>query len=135
MPHIIWEEKYSVNIKMIDEQHKRLFEIFGNIFDRMGKKDDREALGVDVWELARYATGHFDAEELLLSEYYFPGYEQHKKEHEVFRSKVAIFQRDLEKDKTTLSIDIVHFLMSWLSHHILTVDKEYSAFLNEKGIR
>ena len=134
MLQIAWEEKYSVNIRVLDGQHKKLFEILANLYDRMGKEDDAKFLGDRVWELSLYAVVHFDTEELFMSEYYFPGYEAHKKEHDAFKVKVASFQKDLEAGKATLSLDIVSFLLGWLQHHILTVDKEYSPFLNEKGI-
>ena len=135
MPRIAWEEKYSVNIRVIDGQHKKIFEILGNLYDNIGKENDSKFLSDRVWELSLYAVVHFDTEELFMSEYYFPGYEEHKKEHEAFKLKIAFFRKDLEEGKASLPLEMVSFLTNWLEHHILTVDKKYSQFLNEKGIR
>ena len=134
MSHIVWDKKYSVNIEVIDEQHKKLFEVLGNLFDGMGKKRDKEFLGAIIGELVQYAAEHFATEEIFMRQYDFPGYVQHKKEHEAFKDKVAAFQKSFETGKATLSLEVINFLTGWLDHHILKVDKEYSPFLNEKGV-
>jgi hemerythrin-like metal-binding protein len=134
MSHIAWEEKYSVNIEVIDEQHKKLFAVLGNLFDGMGKEGKKEVLSATVGELVRYAVEHFATEEIFMQQYDYPGYAQHKKEHEAFKAKVAVFQKDLEAGKVTLSMEVMSFLTGWLDHHILKVDKEYAPFLNDKGV-
>jgi hemerythrin-like metal-binding protein len=134
MSHIVWEEKYSVHIEVIDEQHKHLFEVLGNLFDGMGKGGTREILNITLGELVQYAAEHFATEEIFMTQYDFPGYKEHKQEHETFKSKVAAFQKDFTAGKAMLSAEVVNFLVSWLDHHILHIDKKYSPFLNEKGI-
>ena len=131
---LAWDEKYSVHIELIDAQHKKLFALLKNLFDEMGKDRTREALGVTIGELIQYAMEHFATEEKLLTQYNFPGYLDHKKEHEAFEVKVAAFQRDFKEGKTTLTLDVIKFLLSWLDHHILKVDKEYAPFLIDKGV-
>lgn len=130
-----WQEKFSVNVRVLDEQHKKFFDILGNLHDSRGRVSDTPFLGARVWELAMYAVVHFDTEELMMSEYSFPGYEEHRKEHEAFKEKVAIFKKDLEMGQTALALDMITFLTGWLEHHILNVDQQYSLFLNGKGIR
>ncbi len=134
MSHIAWDPKYSVNIEAIDEQHKHLFEVLGNLFDEMGQKRAQETLGGIIAELIQYASEHFATEEIFMTQYGFPGYAQHKKEHEAFKAKVAAFQKGFDAGKATLSIEVIDFLTGWLDHHILKVDQEYSPFLNEKGV-
>ncbi|MFH0984261.1 MAG: bacteriohemerythrin [Candidatus Omnitrophota bacterium] len=134
MPRIIWEEKYSVNIEVIDQQHKHLIKVLGSLFDGLGKERGKEFLGKIIWDLVQYAAEHFTTEEVFMRQYDFPGYEAHKKEHEDFKVKVSAFREDFEAGKVTLSMEVMGFLTDWLAHHILEVDKEYGPFLNEKGI-
>jgi hemerythrin len=129
-----WKEPYRVNIHVLDEQHKQFFEILGNLYDSKERVNDTQFLGARVWELSMYAVVHFDTEELMMNEYHFPGYEEHRKEHELFKEKVAIFRKDLEMGQTSLALDMIDFLTGWLEHHILNVDQRYSLFLNGKGI-
>jgi len=37
-------------------------------------------------------------------------------------------------NKLGITLEVMNFLKDWLSHHILSVDKKYAPFLNEKGI-
>ena len=134
MSHIAWDEKYSVNIEVIDEQHKHLFQVLENLFDGMGKGKTREILGVTLGELVQYAVEHFATEEIFMTQYDFPGYVEHKAEHEAFKLKVAAFQKDFKAGKAMLSAELIDFLTGWLDHHILFVDKEFGPFLNEKGV-
>ncbi len=134
MSHIRWTEKYSINIEVIDEQHQKLFEVLGNLSDQLGKDRDKDFLGGIIRELIQYAGEHFATEEIFMTQYAFPGYTEHKKEHEAFKLKVAAFQKSFEVGKATLSIEVINFLTGWLDHHILKTDKEYAPFLNEKGV-
>jgi hemerythrin len=34
-----WEEKYSVGVKKLDAQHKKLFELVSAFYDRIHQKD------------------------------------------------------------------------------------------------
>lgn len=134
MSHIAWDEKYSVNIQVIDEQHKKIIEVLGKLFDEMGKKKSREVLKAILDQMIWYAGEHFATEEIFMKQYRFPGFEEHKKEHEAFKEKVAGFQRDFVAGKEALSMNMVQFLTDWLDHHILEIDKQYGPFLNEKGV-
>lgn len=134
MSHIVWDEKYSVNIEVIDQQHQHLFKVLGDLFDGMGKGSTREVLGETLGELVQYAAEHFATEEIFMKQFDFPGYEEHKKEHEDFKVKVAAFQKDFKAGKAMLSAEVIDFLTGWLDHHILKIDREYGPFLNEKGI-
>jgi hemerythrin len=134
MSHIVWDEKYSVNIEVIDEQHKKIIEVLGQLFDEMGKKKSREVLKAILDQMIWYAGEHFGTEEIFMKQYNFPGYEEHKKEHEAFKEKVVVFQKDFASGKEALSVNMLRFLTEWLDHHILDIDKQYGPFLNEKGI-
>ena len=134
MSHIVWDEKYSVRIEVIDEQHKKIIKTLGKLFDEMGKGKSREILKSILDQMVWYATEHFSTEEIFMKQYNFPGYEEHKKEHEAFKLKVATFQKDFAAGKESLSINVIRFLTDWLDHHILDIDKQYGPFLNEKGV-
>jgi hemerythrin len=129
-----WKEPYRVNIHVLDEQHKKFFDILANLYGAAGKEYDATFLGIRLMELSVFIGMHFDTEELMMSEYHYPGYEEHRKEHELFREKIADFQEDLKMGKAALSVKTVSAWTEWLEHHITNFDKKYSSFLNGKGI-
>lgn len=130
-----WSDKYSVNIEKIDTQHKKLFDYINQIHDATINKKTKDELGKIINSLVDYTVDHFKTEEKLFSTYQYPDEAVHKVEHQVFVEKVAEFKKDFESGKILLSLKIVNFLKDWLINHILGTDKQYSEFLNAKGVK
>ena len=85
-------------------------------------------------ELVRYTQEHFAAEERLMLLHKFPGYTEHKQEHEAFVAKVLDFQKQYEKGGVSLSLDVMEFLVEWVRNHIKGVDHRYGPYLRERGV-
>ena len=131
---INWEEKYSVKIKDIDDQHSKLIDLINQLHEAMKEAKGKEVVGGIISELVSYTKHHFSAEEKLMKENSYPEYAKHKTEHDNLTNKVVEFQNSYKSGKAPLSMDLMQFLKDWLVNHIMKVDKEYSGFLNSKGI-
>ncbi len=130
-----WKEEFSVGIKKIDEQHKKLVDMLNHLHNAMKSGEGNEALNRILNEMATYAVEHFRTEEELFTEFAYPQYVEHKKEHDDFVAKVLEFKKQFEDRKMLLSLAVSEFLRDWLMNHILQSDKKYTAFLNQKGVR
>jgi len=135
MALINWNDNYSVNVAEIDEQHKELIAIINELGDALKSGKGVDISSSIVNRLAKYAMVHFKAEEALLAKFGYTEMEDHKKEHAAFVRKVVDFRGGLEKGKLSLSMEIMIYLSEWMKNHILVVDKKYSQFLNEKGVK
>lgn len=135
MALIEWNEKYSVNIKEFDDHHRKLVMLINELHEAMMKGSGKDVLEKIIKELAEYTSFHFSAEEKYFQKFNFPTYRQHKKEHDNFVAKVGEFQNNYSTGKVLLTMDINSFLKDWLLNHILKSDKDYSSFLNGKGIK
>ncbi|QLC50877.1 hemerythrin family protein [Methanolobus zinderi] len=134
MALVTWSDKYSMNIKEIDEQHKNLVRMINELHDAMLNAKSKEvALGI-INEMAEYTQYHFSTEEKYMVQYKYPEYAAHKKEHDKFIQQVGDFKKDYESGKAGLSFDLLNFLKNWLVNHIQESDKKYSPFFNEKGL-
>lgn len=134
MALVTWSDKYSMNIKEIDEQHKNLVRMINELHDAMLHAKSKEvALGI-INEMAEYTQYHFSTEEKYMVQYRYPEYTAHKKEHDKFIKQVGDFKKDYESGKAGLSFDLLNFLKDWLVTHIQESDKKYSPFFNEKGL-
>lgn len=136
----VWKNDYSCNIAEIDAQHKRLFELAGDLYAIATSKDD-----VDYYddicrifkELSDYTVYHFSYEEQLMEQH---GYDQtdcraHKWEHAAFVAKIQKIQEsDLDMNQRKVLMEVIMFAVDWIEKHILTTDKKYSEFFNAKGI-
>jgi hemerythrin len=129
-----WSEKYSVNIREIDAQHKKLIGMVGQLNDAMRQGKGKQALGEVLRNLIEYTRTHFAAEERLMKTHGYPEYESHKTKHESMTRKVADIYREYQDGKATITLEVMNFLESWLDKHIMGTDMQYGPFLNGKGL-
>ena len=128
----IWDPKYSVNIKSIDTQHQRFFEIINEIYDLVRKVYfTREELLKVIEELEKYAEIHLSYEEKYFKEFNYPDAKTHTNAHNILRQKVKEYLSDIQKTDSKLEVlaaDIAEFTKNWLSEHILDQDHKYIQF-------
>jgi hemerythrin-like metal-binding protein len=135
MAFIIWSDEYSVNINELDEQHKQLINIINRVYEASQSGAEKSVIRRIFVELAEYAAYHFKAEEKLLKSYGYPNFEQHRRQHQQLVVILLELQLRFRKGTMTLSEDMLNFLKNdWLLKHIVASDKEYSSFLNSKGV-
>ena len=130
-----WTEAYSVHIAHLDKQHQGLFGTVDELNQAMAAGKGNEALVPILWKLLDYAQVHFAAEESLMKEHDFPGLSTHRAQHEMFRTNVAAFLEDHKAGKRGVPVTLMFFLQSWLKDHVQNFDKQYSGFLNARGVR
>lgn len=124
-----WDEKYSVNVDTLDEQHKHLFDIVKRLYIALEDKDDRIALALVINDLVKYSKEHFIEEERYLIRNQYPNYEAHKKQHDVFMTKIEQFAADYNSGRYLLHFDILLFLKNWVLQHILVADKHFGDYI------
>lgn len=128
-----WREEYRTNIKSMDEDHRRLFECADSFYKKYSLReevDSEELFGF----LADYAERHFKDEETLMSRYAFPGLELHQLQHKQFFREIAEVRNQYQADTVRSGMECIKFLRDWVIRHILTTDRQYGTFLNEKGV-
>lgn len=134
MAFMQWDEHYSVGIKVIDEQHQRLFTMIQDFYDQMRQKHTKEGMAEILKGLTDYSLYHFNSEESLMTRHQYPRYPQHKNEHTKFIQKVEDFRLRFDSGQLVIPIEIADFLKSWLTNHILKTDQQFAPFLREKGV-
>ena len=130
-----WDDKYSVNVREIDEQHKKIVQMVNELHDAMSVGKGKEALAKVLQSLIDYAGSHFATEEKYMTRFKFPGYPEHKGEHDAFVKRVLEFQDGFNSGKLAMSMEVMQFLKDWLLSHIQGTDKKYGPFFNENGIK
>lgn len=135
MPMLAWNDRLSVNIKEIDNQHKKLVNMINDLHDAM-KSGKGEAILLDIVdEMKKYAASHFALEEKYMKAHNYPDFAKHKAEHDKFVAKVLQVEKDCKSGKCAISMDILNFLSSWLVEHIKGTDTKYGPYLNERGVK
>ena len=129
-----WNERYSVGIGSIDAQHQTLFRLGAELHAAMTSGQGKAASGKILDRLIQYTTSHFAHEERLMRQHDFPGLAAHKAEHEALTKQVLQFQSDFQLGKATITVQLLHFLKNWLTHHIDGSDKRYAPHFKDKAV-
>ena len=130
-----WDQKYSVGIDIIDEQHKKLFDIgeaIHNIIIKDSLSNEEYALKAEgiLLELKEYVIYHFTTEEELLKQYNYSDLESHMIQHDLFANYLEnIDLIRLKKNPSEYLYEIMMFVSKWIFKHISTVDFKYINFL------
>jgi hemerythrin len=137
----VWDDSYSVNVKLIDEQHKHFFEIVNQSFDLLEiDPQNRAKIFAVIDELIAYGKFHLSTEERYFEQFNFIHSKEHIRSHNIFREKVDLYLLYLKNLKITDSVEdlaaaVTTFSKNWLSQHILISDKEYITLFNENGLK
>ncbi len=130
MKDLVWENTLRVGIDEIDEDHRRLVDLF-NIFNHSVTEGDApEYLAAVLEELVNCTVWHFSHEERLMLKYGYEGFAEHKAEHEELIRSVRTLQHIVQAGKP-VSIENLEFLEQWLTGHILSTDMKLGSFLGE----
>ena len=129
-----WDDRLSVGVKSIDDQHKELVRMVNKLSDAMAQSKGPEALGQIFDGLVRYTVTHFAHEEKLMADHAYPGALGHKKQHTDLKAQAVALQNKAKGGGTVVTMETLHFLRDWLLHHIKGDDKTFGTFLNGKGV-
>jgi len=124
---IAWNPRFSVTHEDIDNQHKRLVALINLLAKSKDEGKQADVLEVTMNELANYINQHFQFEEDLLKKNSYPDFEDHRKEHLQFKKWLTKAQNKLkdEKGKRALPQEVLNYLKTWLTSHIMVSDKKY----------
>jgi hemerythrin len=128
---VAWDDRYSVGIPLIDDQHKRLIELTNTLYDacREGTKSAEANFKEAVRGTVDYVKYHFAAEEKLLEKVRYPDFAVHKKEHESFVMKVLVDVRNFGEGKKFVPNIFVRYLKDWILAHIAVEDRKYADYI------
>lgn len=127
-----WNNKYSVNNAIIDDQHKRLLHILYRMERLVKKGGNAEDIVGLLGEMSDYAQEHFKSEERYMQRLGYPKLEDHKELHSNYALEVLKFTIHHLEDEPDNPREVLNFLTHWWTDHILKVDMDYSKFAESR---
>lgn len=121
-----WTGSCSVGIPELDVQHRQLIELLAELRRCAHLADGATLAPAALQGVVDYAERHLQREELVLRVRGYPGYLDHKAEHDRYRQRVPSLQ--VQAGRRDLAIRIANFLTEWWRSHILTSDQKYASF-------
>jgi hemerythrin len=126
-----WDDRYSVGIQLIDDQHKELIRLTNELYKGClaGDAAARSYFMTAVKGTVDYVKYHFAAEEKLLENAKYPDIAEHKKQHELFVKQILDDVQSFQGGKKFVPNVFVRFLRDWILSHIAVMDKCYSVYI------
>jgi hemerythrin len=126
-----WDDRYSVGIPLIDDQHKELIRLTNELYKGClaGDKAARVYFMSAVKGTVDYVKYHFSAEEKLLENAKYPEIADHKRQHESFVKQILGDVQSYQGGKKFVPNVFVRDLRDWILSHIAVMDKRYAAYI------
>jgi hemerythrin-like metal-binding protein len=127
--NIVWDESLSVDGGEIDEDHRRLVDLFNILAHAVAEGNAADYIEALLEELISCTIWHFRHEERLMVLYKYEGIQQHKDEHRDLIESVRELQQKFHKENRLLTSGDIEYLEEWLTAHIIGQDMKLGYFL------
>ncbi|MBD9202692.1 MAG: hypothetical protein EGQ18_06250, partial [Eubacterium ventriosum] len=86
-------------------------------------------------ELKDYTQFHFADEEMLMEKMHYPELAAQKRAHTAFVERLVEIDfselDDMDNNQQTYLLELIQFLLGWLSNHIIGMDKKIAVYMDE----
>jgi methyl-accepting chemotaxis protein len=129
-----WTDELRVNVREIDDQHKRLVEMINTLYRGMIENRGQEAQKETITAMVDYAGTHFKLEEGFMRKFGYEKLVPHTREHHAFTRKAADLSARSRASGFILTMEVMTFLKEWLQRHIMGVDRQYMDCFARNGL-
>ncbi len=134
MEKIKWENSFSIDVSVIDEEHKQFILIINKVIASMQINSKREKISEALNDMTLYALSHFKNEEEYMMEFDYPEYLLHKKEHKDFILTTVGICKSVTNGNYNITDSLLKYLKKWLAEHIQVTDKRLTVCFNKNGL-
>lgn len=129
--YISWKKESELGIPILDEQHRAIVATINSLFYFIQKGRGIDALRPTLNVLDQYTKIHFEAEEELIKQEGYPGFDAHVLLHQELERKMSnVMRESVSRGDPTM---VLEFLREWWMNHINQQDREYAAYLSSKS--
>jgi hemerythrin len=126
-----WNQNLAVGVPLLDEQHKKWFEMADQLFEAGRNRKAGEYIGQMFKFLEDYTKKHFKDEEQYMLSIKYPEYDTQKKMHDDFIRQLDTLKKDYLESGSNIAVimDANQMVLNWLSSHIARQDKKIGEFV------
>ena len=128
---VTWSNKYETGIDLIDNQHKELVILTNALYNACldGKEQTDNVFKKAMGKMVDYVKYHFSMELVMLKNIKYPGYNEHKKQHDSLIENILAAAKEYGTGKQFVPNNFVRTLRDWVFGHIAVYDKAYSIYI------
>jgi hemerythrin len=133
-----WDDRYSVGIEQIDEQHRELVSQMNNLYLGCQKKEKDTKFFFDshIHLLLRYMRYHFSTEERMLEHIKYPDLAAHSQQHATLIRIIAEGLERIDREESSVLLsgnklpEFVVRLRDMIISHMAILDKKYVSYIH-----
>ena len=134
MPYYQWTESMSVEIQLLDVDHKALIRLINRLHASLAAGAKFVELEDIFDRLVAYIEFHFTREEKVMEAVGYPFAAAHREEHEGFTQAIyEMRDRYAREGDQTMTAELPDYLKNWLNHHILLQDMAYKPYVQNNA--
>jgi len=122
MSLIIWKEEFSVGVAEVDFEHRELIELINGLHDSARPGTGRDAVVEALGEIFAQIASHFALEEKMMRASLYPGFLEHKQDHETLLDELRDIMDEVEYDGEYDEVQLSTDLQRWFGDHFRTHD-------------
>ena len=123
-----WDDRYSVGIKELDEQHKRIFDL-GNTIDDVGNLTQVKRT---LLYLYKHTREHFDYEENLMRDAQYMKLDEHREIHNDLIENLNNLSQQIANDNFSI-FEFKKVVYDWIIDHIMNHDRDFIDFYKSQN--
>lgn len=130
-----WDDKYSVGVVEINNQHKHMFATINSLLEIINTNTPGEKLNEIIDDLIKYKKLHFETEEKYFKEFNYEGTQEHEAKHNEFTQNFIALRAEYPENTIEFAFKLVNFLEDWLINHLINMDQKYVKCFQEHGLK
>jgi hemerythrin-like metal-binding protein len=131
---LTWNHASLIGVKAMDDQHGVLMDTLNEIRLALVLGRGRDQVNEALNRLIEFTRMHFSSEERLLEQHGYPGMAEHRDAHQRLLIQIEEAANRAHHDDELHMQSMLLFLRDWYFDHVEGLDRQYGAWLNERGI-
>ena len=129
MQFIEWTERMSVGSEVLDGHHRMIIDCLNQLHPLLGQEGRDDEVRAVLAKLEEFVLLHFSEEEICMKRAGYPGWREHKEQHDRMYDIVFGMKSDVEHGRSLDARHLFDIIYNWLIQHILGEDKKYEDYL------
>lgn len=129
-PSFTWDDSFLIGIDELDYEHRSLIDDINRLHRDLAEHAERTEIERCLGEIFARMQAHFALEERVMRDNDYPGYIEHKREHEAllegYTESMMTFINNPDGD---YGGPVDYELEQWILHHIRDSDRRMSAMI------
>lgn len=122
MTLIEWNARFELGVESVDREHRELIELINTLHRAMCAGSAHDEVVTGLGRIYAQVAAHFALEEKLMRDANYPGFDEHKLDHDTLLEEIVEIRDMVAADGHYSQQELSRSLDRWFSDHVRTFD-------------